>query len=128
MATLLGRGPLFVSITWIGRRRVATRNGLVPVSRNAVGDGMPDCDVGPVPDHALCLEGALYPTGRLVNGATLFLDRVNVSQTVWAAQLERHEVLVADGLAVESLLHPAARSAYAEMTAPRLRVAEGVGI
>ncbi|HTC09352.1 MAG TPA: hypothetical protein VK726_11300 [Acetobacteraceae bacterium] len=64
----------------------------------------------------------------MVNGATLFWDLVNVSQTVWAVQLERHDVLVADGLAVESRLHPTARSAYAKMTAPRLCVAEGVGI
>jgi hypothetical protein len=127
VATLLGRGPLFVPITWIGRRRIATRNGLVRVSRNAVGDAMPDRDVVLAPDHALYLEGALYPVGQLVNGATLMWDLVNLSQTLWAVQLERHDVLVADGLAVESLLGPAARAAYVEMTTPRLRVVDGVG-
>lgn len=126
VATLLGRGPLFAPIAWIGRRRVATRNGLVRVGRNAVGDAMPERDVVLAPDHALYLEGALYPVGRLVNGATLMWDLVTVSQTVWAVQLERHDVLVADGLAVESLLDPAARSAYAELTAPLLRVVDGV--
>jgi hypothetical protein len=127
VATMLGRGPLFEPITWIGRRRIATRNGLVRVSRNAVGDAMPDRDVVLAPDHALYLEGALYPAGKLVNGATLMWDLVNVSQTVWAVQLERHDVLMADGLAVESLLDSAALAAYAEMTAPRLRVVDRVG-
>jgi hypothetical protein len=127
VATMLGRGPLFAPITWIGRRRVATRNGLVRVSRDAVGDAMPDRDLVLAPDHALYLEGALYPVGQLVNGATLMWDLVSVSQTVWTVQLERHDVLMADGLAVESLLDPAARAAYAEMTAPRLRVVDGVG-
>jgi hypothetical protein len=61
VATLLGRGPLFLPITWIGRRRVATRNGLVRVSRNAGGDAMPDRDVVLVPDHALYREARCIP-------------------------------------------------------------------
>lgn len=122
VATLMGHGPMFAPITWIGRRRVTHQGALVRVRRDAVNDGMPCRDVVLAEDHALYLDGTLYRARQLVNGVTLMWDLPSVSQPVWAIQVERHDVVVADGLAVETLLHPAARAAYAEMTAPRLHV------
>ena len=125
VATMLGRGPRFAPITWIGRRGVHSPQTMVRVRRDAVGDGMPYRDVVLAADHALYIDGALYPAGRLVNGATLLWDMPESGPSVWALQLERHDIVLADGLAVETLLHDAARGAYAEVRAPRLRVVAG---
>jgi hypothetical protein len=128
VATLLGRGPMFVPVAWIGWRRIAMPTGRDPVvgpvrvRRDAIADGMPTRDVVLAPDHALYLEGALYMVRQLVNGATLLRDLPQPDHKYWAIQLERHDVVCADGMAVETLLHDAARAAYTEAAAPRLRL------
>lgn len=125
VATMLGRGPMFAPIAWIGRRGAHHPRAMVRVRRDAVGDGMPLRDVILAADHALYIDGVLYPAAQLVNGATLLWDIPEPGPSIWALRLERHDIVCADGLAVETLLHDTARAAYAEVKAPRLRVVAG---
>ena len=134
VATLIGRGPFFVPIAWIGRRRVTLAvnarldpNAPVRIRRDAIADGMPASDVLLAPDHAVYLEGALYLAGLLVNRSTILRENRNAQVEYWGVRLERHNVLVAENLPIESLLSGSA-SAYAEIDSPRLRVIDGTAL
>jgi hypothetical protein len=134
VATLLGRGPMFVPVVWVGRRRVlaATDRGAldvpVRIRPHAIADDMPSRDVRLAPDHALYVAGRLYPVRQLINGATLFWDVPRAGPYYWAIQLERHDIMLADGLPVETLIDQAARVAFETVSGPRLRVVARAGM
>jgi hypothetical protein len=127
VATLIGRGPMFVPIAWIGRRGpIATSQenpDAVPVRirRYAIGDAMPNRDILLAPDHAIYLQGTLYLIRSLVNDASVIREWRQRAAGYWGVGLERHDILVAENLAIESLL-PASAAAFTEITAPRLNV------
>jgi len=102
---------MFVPITWIGRRRVRMTDGPnnvltgpVRIRRNAIGDAMPDRDVLLAPDHALYLDGTLYLARQLINRASILREPGMRIAEYWGVQLERHNVVLANNLAIESLL------------------------
>ena len=127
VATLIGRGPMFVPIAWIGRRGPDAANDgsrdSVPVRirRHAIGDEMPNRDIFLAPDHAIYLEGRLYLVRHLVNHATICLERGLRGVEYWGLRLERHDILAAQNMAVESLL-PDSAALFAEVTAPYLTI------
>jgi len=133
VVTQLGRGPMSVPIVWVGRRRVLGAMGRpdvdipVLVRRNAIADGVPNRDVRMAPDHAIYIEGRLYPARRLLNGASLLWDVPRVGPQYWAIQLERHNIVLADGLAVETLADSGVRAAYTEVPGPGLRIVNDAG-
>jgi len=134
VATLIGRGPFFVPIAWVGRRRASLAttarpdpNAPVRIRRDAIAEGMPARDILLAPDHAIYLDGALYLADVLVNRATILRESRHGTVDYWGVQLERHNILVAENLAIESLLNGSA-SAYTEVGTPPLRVVHSAGI
>lgn len=127
VATLIGRGPMFVPIAWIGRRTPIVTNeenpDAVPVRirRDAIGDAMPNCDILLAPDHAIYLHGALYMTRSLVNDVSIIREWRQRAARYWGVCLERHDILAAENMAIESLL-PASAAAFTEVPASRLNV------
>lgn len=127
VGVLIGRGPVFVPITWVGRRAVSdkarTGSDVLPVRirRNAIADRMPSRDVWLAPEHALYLEGSLYLIRQLANGRSILFDRNAKSAEYWGIQLERHDILLAENLAIESLL-PASTQFFTEVVRPHLTV------
>ncbi|MEJ0019381.1 MAG: Hint domain-containing protein [Acetobacteraceae bacterium] len=64
------------------------------------------------PDHALYIDGALIPVRYLVNGRQIRrLTRKTV--TYWHVELDRHDVVLAEGLPVESYLDTGDRANFA---------------
>jgi antigen 43 len=126
MVTLLGPEPRVAPIVWIGRRHAQGQRTLVRIRRDAIADGTPREDIVLAADHAVYLQNALYAPGQLVNGATLLWDLPG--RALWTLQLAQHNIIMADGLPVETMLQPEARAAFAEVTAPRLRVVRKVGV
>ena len=116
VATVLS-GPR--RVVWIGRRTVDLRRHPQParvrpvrVAAGAFGHGLPCRDLLISPDHALYLDGALIPVRLLVDGAAiapLHLDRI----TYFHVELDRHDVLLAEGLAAESYLDTGNRASFA---------------
>jgi signal transduction histidine kinase len=127
VATLIGRGPMFVPIAWIGRRGPVAASQENPdaapvrIRRYAIGDAMPNRDILLAPDHAIYLQGTLYLIRSLVNDASIIREWRQRAAGYWGVGLERHDILVAENLAIESLL-PASATAFTEVTAPRLNV------
>jgi hypothetical protein len=75
----------------------------IRIAAHAFGDGRPSRAVLLSPDHAVFVEDVLIPVRFLVNGMTV--DRVPVASLVYYhIELPSHDVVLADGLPVESYL------------------------
>ena len=106
------------AITWIGRRRVAcsrhpdpARVWPVRVTRHAFGPGRPCRDLVLSPDHSIFVAGRLVPVRHLLNGAIIVQEPAD-DVTYWHVELPRHDVIFAEGLAVESYLDTGNRGCF----------------
>ena len=111
-------------ITWIGHRRVDCLRHPRPeqvwpvrVEAGAIAEGRPARDLWLSPDHAVFLNGVLIPIKRLINGATIWQVEVT-SVTYWHVELERHDILLAEGLPAESYLDTGNRETFENGGAP----------
>lgn len=113
--TLLG-GP--GRIEWLGRRAIdCTRHPNpeavwpVRIARGAFGDNAPTQDLCVSPEHAIFVDGVLVPARLLVNGTTI--RQVKVRRVAYYhIELPHHDVLLAEGLPVESYLDTGGRSNF----------------
>jgi len=102
-------------IKFIGCRKVSRKRtgpwkngeGPVKISRFAIDGKAPHSDLYISPGHAIYIDGILIPAGNLVNGVTIVADaRPEVlSLTLFHIELDTHEAILAEGLAVESFRH-----------------------
>ena len=106
-------------VQWVGRRQVNLREHPCPqkvcpvrVVQNAFGYGVPSSDVLLSPDHAVFVDDVLIPVKYLANGSSIRQEFHHSEITYYHVELDRHDVLVADGLAVESYLDTGGRSAF----------------
>ena len=100
------RAPLR-SVVWLGSRRVDCRRHARPldvwpvrIMAGALGRGRPHRDLWLSPEHAVYLCGVLIPVRLLINGSTIEQVQLDVI-TYHHVELSRHDVLLAEGLAVE---------------------------
>jgi len=115
-------------VVWIGWRRIDCSRHPRPqevwpvrVRAGAFGDGTPLADLLLSPDHAVLVAGGLIPIRYLVNGRTIVQEAVDAI-TYWHVELERHGVILAEGLPCESYLDTGNRAAF-EGGARRVRTA-----
>lgn len=97
-------------IIWIGKRHVACARHPRPadvwpvrITAGAFGPNEPRRDLLLSPGHAIYLEGVLIPARYLINGTTIRSVPV-AAVSYYHVELPRHDVLLAEGLAVESYL------------------------
>jgi hypothetical protein len=98
-------------IKFIGRRQISrerTRpwngDGPVKISRFAVDGKAPYADLYVSPAHAIYIDGIMIRASNLVNGVTIVADAKPeaLSLTYFHIELDTHEAILAEGLAVES--------------------------
>jgi hypothetical protein len=106
-------------VRWIGQRHVdltahpqPDQAAPIRVRRDAFAEAMPHRDLVLSPDHCLFVDGALIPVRLLVNGMTVLQDRQAQSVQYWHVELDRHGVLLAEGLPAESYLDTGNRSFF----------------
>ncbi|MDE2333330.1 MAG: Hint domain-containing protein [Rhodospirillales bacterium] len=106
-------------VLWLGRRaldlaRHARPEAVLPVRirAGAFAPGVPERDLLLSPDHAVLLGGALVPVRHLVNGVSIARERC-ASVVYWHLELDRHDVVLAEGLACETYLDTGNRAAFA---------------
>ena len=98
------------AVRWIGRRNMElglqARQDARPilVLPGAMGPGMPSRQVRLSPSHAVLIDGVLVPVMHLVNGATVLREPKRGTVTYFHIELDRHDLLMAEGLPVESYL------------------------
>ena len=105
-------------ITWTGLRRVECGRhrepaGVLPVriSAHAFGDGLPGRDLFLSPDHAVYAEGVLIPVKHLIDGA--LIRQVTVAHVTYVhIELSHHQLVLAEGLPVESYLDAGDRAGF----------------
>jgi Hint domain/Subtilase family len=105
-------------IRWLGRRRVDCRRHVSPqavwpvrIGAEAFGAGAPLRDLFLSPDHAVHAEGVLIPIKHLTNGSSVRQagrDEIHY----FHIELPRHEVILAEGLPVESYLDAGDRQVF----------------
>jgi hypothetical protein len=91
----------------------------VRIRPHAFGAGRPHRALHLSPDHAIAIGGALVPVRHLVNGATITYAPVQRS-TYRHVGLDRHAVILANGLPVESYLDTGNRAAFDDRSLPAL--------
>lgn len=105
-------------IIWIGRRLVDCARHPRPASvrpvrvrAGAFGAGQPARDLFLSPDHAVFADAVLIPVRYLVNGASIVTER-RASVEYFHVELASHDVILAEGLMVESYLDTGNRAAF----------------
>ena len=95
-------------IKWVGRQQVRRSVNTAPVkiARFAIDGKAPHKDLYVSSEHAIFISGMLIPARNLVNGKTIVADAKPEMQTIayYNIELDVHDVIVAEGLAVESYL------------------------
>jgi hypothetical protein len=98
-------------IKFIGRRELSREgtgrwngDGPVKISRFAIDGRAPHSDLYVSPAHAIYIDGILIPAGDLANGVSIVADAKPeaLSLTYLHIELDTHEPILAEGLAVES--------------------------
>ena len=108
----------FLPVKWLGHRELDCRRQPDPravwpvcVSAGAFGEQLPTRDLWLSPGHCVAAEGVLMPIRVLINGRTIGqieTDRVEY----WHVELERHDILLANGLPAKSYLDTGNRTAF----------------
>jgi hypothetical protein len=98
-------------IKFVGRREISREpsqawaaEGPVKISRFAIDDKSPQVDLYVSPEHAIYIDGVLIPARNLVNGVTIVANAKPEALllTYFHIELDTHEAILAEGLAVES--------------------------
>lgn len=117
-------------IRWIGHRSVDPRRHPKPeqvrplrIAAGAFGPGRPERALFVSADHGICVHGVdagapvLVPAGLLANGDSIAPVDLG-AVTYWHVELDSHDVILAEGLPVESYLDSGTRENFMSETIP----------
>ncbi len=114
----------FEPIAWIGRRLVDCSRHPKPekvwpvrIARGALSPGCPSRALYLSPDHAVYVQNVLIPVRYLINGRTIEQVKCKTVR-YFHVELPRHNVLLAEGLPVESYLDVGDRTHFENHTGP----------
>jgi hypothetical protein len=105
---VLTNGGKACPVVWIGEGRVLATSGRrtaatqVIVRKGALADNVPHQDLHVTKGHSLYLDGALIPAEFLVNYRSILWDDRALEVQLYHIELERHDVLLANGAPAES--------------------------
>jgi hypothetical protein len=111
-------------VVWVGHREVDCGRHPNPrsvwpvrIAPDTFAPGQPRDELFLSPDHAVFVDGVLIPVRLLVNGTTI--RSIETSHVTWYhLELEQHDVVFAEGLAVESYLDNGDRGFFTNGRAP----------
>ena len=111
-------------VKWIGYRSLdCTRHPApekawpVRVCAGAFGEGLPKRDLILSPQHAIFSHGVLVPVKHLINGRTIVREVV-ASIEYFHVELDRHDIILAEGLPAESYLDTGDRGSFQNAGVP----------
>jgi hypothetical protein len=107
-------------IRWIGHRSIALDRHVdrslvepVRIRAGAFGDNKPTRTLAVSPDHAIYVDGVLIEAKYLVNGVSVRRDTKARRVTYYHVELDRHDVLIAEGMTAESYISDGNRCMFA---------------
>lgn len=101
-----------LTVRWMGHETVRNRIGAsihkapVKITAGAFGDGLPVNDLYVSNAHAFLLDGHLVVASALINGETITavpFAEMPSEFTYWHIETEEHELVIANGVAAETL-------------------------
>jgi len=123
--TIRGGSQVAMPVQWIGQRTVEIGrhprpDSVLPIriTAGACGGGLPLRDLLVSPDHAIFVDGVLVPARLLVNGVSIVQDASAGTVHYYHVELERHSILLAEGLPVESYLNTGNRGLFVDTELP----------
>ncbi len=103
-------------VRWVGRTTLDLRGqphaAPVRIAAGAFAPGVPRRDLLVSGDHAIAFGNVLIPARRLVNDTTVRQDLSRDTVTYVHVELDRHDLLLAEGLAAESYLDTGNRGQF----------------
>jgi aromatic ring-cleaving dioxygenase len=96
----------------LARHPAPDRAAPVRLRAGAFPGDLPRRDLLLSPEHCLLIDGALVPAFLLVNGATIARQDELAEVTYWHVELDRHDVVLAEGLPAESYLDTGNRALF----------------
>jgi hypothetical protein len=106
-------------IRWIGHRHLNLTTHPRPetvapvrIRRAAFAENQPHRDLIVSPEHCLFVDGKLIPAKLLINGMTIVQERATHAVSYYHVELDRHAVLLAEGLPAESYLDTGNRAFF----------------
>jgi len=125
--TLRGASDAIGRVIWTGRRNIDISRHPRPekvmpvrILAGALAAGLPDHDLLLSPDHCLFIDGHLIEAKTLVNGATIIQDDSFSHIAYHHIELERHDIVLAEGVPVETFLDRGNRRMFEGAPAPVL--------
>ncbi|VFR42429.1 Conserved domain protein [plant metagenome] len=118
------------TVKWVGyrklhRNRIPAKDALraypVRIAKDALADGRPVRDLTVSPGHHLYFDGRLVPAMALINGLTIVQDRERVSFEYFHVELDRFDILLADGVPAESYVDTGNRQMFQNADTVALR-------
>ena len=123
--TLVDGEPVARPVKWLGHRRIDLTNHKRPetvapirIQRGAFADNMPHRDLVVSPDHAIFADGKLICARQLVNGTTIRQETGWTAVDYYHVELDRHAILLAEGLPAESYIDTGNSGFFANSEAP----------
>ena len=114
-------------VKWVGHRRINLAGHPRPetvapirILRDAFGEAMPHRDLLVSPDHAIFVEGQLICARQLVNGTTIRQMADAGVIDYYHIELDRHAILIADGLPAESYIDTGNKGFFANSGEPQV--------
>lgn len=103
-------------VRWVGQTTLDVRRhphaAPVRIAPGAFAPGLPRRELLVSGDHAIAIGDVLIPARKLVNGATIRQDLSVPAITYVHVELDRHDLLLAEGLAAESFLDTGNRGQF----------------
>jgi hypothetical protein len=120
VTTLQGDALVSQPIKWMGWRRIDLAFHPQPeivspvrIRRGAFGPDSPHADLLVSPDHAIFVDGMLICARQLVNDATIVREQGLPWVDYFHVELDKHAILLAEGLPTESYLDTGNRGFFA---------------
>jgi hypothetical protein len=111
--------PVVQTVKWVGYRRIVLDrhprgSELAPIRirRGALGPDLPARDLLVSPPHGIYIDGKLIPAKLLVNGMTIMRETRLKSVEYYHVELDRHAIIVAEGIQAESYLDTGNRAFF----------------
>ena len=131
VVTLEAGARVLRPVRWIGRRHLnllrhpdATLAAPVRIVADAFAPGVPHRDLLVSPDHAILVEShgesRLVPARLLINQMTIRQETGLASVGYFHVELDRHSILLAEGLASESYLDAGYRGFFSNAEVPQI--------
>ncbi len=125
VTTLVDGEPVAGQVRWLGHRRIDLTSHHRPetvapirIQRGAFADALPRRDLLVSPDHAIFVDGKLICARQLVNGTTICQETGWTAVDYYHVELDRHAILLAEGLPAESYIDTGNSGFFANSGAP----------